>query len=231
MTSEISYSSLLIELDCLFDTRLGALMLMGEETLKHALPQYFQRPIDYFKDINNNQFLHLYANRDKEVLKNTGITQFKNFIEEFVSKTNQQVMNSPFHYKPKIVINIHPYVLDEEEIKVIILGVKTFTKGHADIEVVDMPYEALTPSFLKANISIIILYEYYKWLDIHSASKAFKRTTCPEVTMMGPAIYFKKPSKIEDEPFSDVEKLAAPFIGLKLLPVEFFSVLVDRTNR
>lgn len=56
------------------------------------------------------------------------------------------------------------------------------------------------------------MYEYHKWLDHFSANKFFEKITCPEVTMFGPAIYFKKPQQIIDDPFTDMQTLAKPLL-------------------
>jgi len=225
---EQKFSSLMISLDELMDTRLAALAVMGEETMKKVFSlkhQYFERLIDLFPGIDNQRFLEIYSNRDKRLLQKTGVTRLKGLLQEFAEKTSQQVLSTPFHYQPRIILNIHPYVLTENEIKVLIQTVRSITKNLADIEVVDMHYKQITPSYVKKELSVIVMYEYYKWLDYFSANEYFKKVSCPEVAMIGPAIYFTKPKQIDIDPFKDMQELAKPFIGLKLLPIENFSIL------
>lgn len=225
---EQKFSSLMISLDELMDTRLAALATMGEETmskvfgLKH---QYFERLIDLFPGIDNQRFLEIYSNRDKKLLQMAGVTRLKGLLQEFAEKTSQQVLSTPFHYHPRIILNIHPYDLTEAEIKVLIQTVRSITKDLADVQVVNMHYKQITPSYVKKELSIFVMYEYYKWLDHFSENKYFEKVTCPEVALLGPAIYFRKPQQIDTDPFKDMQELAKPFIGLKLLPIENFSIL------
>ena len=233
MSEERQFSSLMISLDELLDTRLAALASMGPETMKKVFGinhQYFERLIDLFPGIDNEQFLKIYSNRDKSLLTLTGVTRLKGLLEEFAEKTSQQVLSTPFHYHPKIILNIYPYILDEGEIKVLIQTLRSITKELADIEIVNMSYQQITPQYVKKELSILVMYEYHKWLDYFSANKFFERVTCPEVTMFGPAIYFKKPQQILEDPFMDMQALAKPFIDLKLLPIENFCILAKRKS-
>ncbi|MCK9517316.1 MAG: hypothetical protein M0Q87_14935 [Ottowia sp.] len=228
--SELKFSTAFIELDCLLDTRMGTLTSMGDSSIKAALDYgYYDRGMDLWPGVNETEFKKLYASRDKIILMNSFMTLMGGILKDFVKKTIEQVINTPFHYKPKVVVNIHPYVLTEDEVTNIILAVKQVTLGLADIEVVDLSYEQITPIYVRENLSLVIMYEYYKWLEIHSANGNFKKVSCPEVGMFGPGIYFKKPDykpKDNENPFEALEQLAAPFIALKLLPIEFFSIAV-----
>lgn len=232
--NNIENSTVLIELDALFDTRISVLAKMGDDTLAAAIKEnYHNRLIDFFKDIDNDLFRQLYDHRDKAILKDTIVTPMIVMLKEYCEKTLEQLISSPFHYKPKIMLNIFPYELLDEEIEVLIIAIANMTNKLADIQVVNMSYEDMTPMFFKEHISLVIMYEYYKWLEIHSEKGNFSKRACPEVTMFAPAIYFKSPDKKQikpdTNPFKAMETLAAPFIGLKLLPIESFSMILKKT--
>lgn len=232
-SDKLQYSTLLLELDVLLDTRLAILASMPEDALKQALSKdYHNRLIDRFVGVNNELFTKLYEQRDKKVLANALVTPIARMLKEFAQKTLKQIITTPFHYQPKIILNIYPYKLEEQEITVLINSIVTITSGLADVEVIDKSYEELTPGYLKKNVAIIVLYEYYKWIEAHSASNILRKSRCPEVTMLGPKIYFKVPEKADydvEEAFQEMEEWVGPFIGLKLMPIENFSFVGPAT--
>jgi len=228
-------STLFVEIDTLLDTRMATINTMGVDALKAVLDSgYHDRPFDIFPGIDDDIFKQTYAKRDKTTLAQAMVTPVSQIVKEFVVSTLDNINNSPFHYKPEVMLNIHPYVLEEEEIDVIIRAVKSLTMGMCDIEVVDMSQEQITPLFVKVNLSVMIMYHYDMWLEVHSLSGDFKKHTAPDVTLMAPRIYFKKPKNQPDpdmDPFSAMEKLVSPLIHLVLLPVETFSMVLKPVKK
>lgn len=221
--SDVIYSTLFIELDALLDSRASTLFRLNPEYLTSIQGEkYFERLSDEFEV---DGYKELYSNRDRETLKNMLITEMGGMLIDFCERTLENTAQTPFHYSPKIIINIHPYKLEEEEIALIIAGVRSLTRGMCDIEAMDMSYEQITPVFVKSKLTILVLYDYTSWLETQSLNKNFERTICPDVSLFGPRIAFKKLDSIENleiNPFEAMEQLAAPLINLKLLPVSHF---------
>lgn len=232
MTKQIETSTVLIELDALLDTRIAVIAGLGDAALDSVMrSDYHNRLMDVFENVDETLFNERYQNRDKTVLANAVLTPMGQMLKEFAFKTLKQMVETPFHYQPKIMLNVYPYKLTEDESKVLIASIIDITGGKADVQVIDVSYEDITPSYVKANLSILVLYEYYKWLEIHSENEKFKHATCPEVTLLGPAIYFKKPDNMpnnDTEAFEAMQTLASPLIGLRLLPIENFSMVYKR---
>lgn len=228
-------SAIFVELDTLLDTRMATLNRMGQEAVESALKAgYHSRPFDFFPGVDEAEFKRLYDARDKVTLAQALVTPICQLVREFVAKTLDNVHNSPFHYRPKIILNIHPYKLTEGEIQVFIKTFRALTLGAADIEAVDMSYEQISPLYVKTNLSVMVLYQYDQWLEVHSQSEAFKKVTAPDVSLLAPAIYFKKPEKKpkpDDDPFAAMQQLAAPFIGLALMPIENFSMVLKPVKK
>lgn len=233
MTEQVKYSGFFIELDVIFDTRLATLFSISEDAVKLAFDTgYHTRYNDDFKGIEIADYNKAYELRDKHILKNAVATPIMKFLQEFVITTTHQISTSPFHLYPKVIINTYPYKLTTVEEHVIIASMVGITRGDCDVELVHMPYEEITPAYVNDYVSVMVMYEYYKWLEIHSANGNLKVTSCPNVGLIGPAIFFKAPDKqrlkscekIKMTPFEAMEKIAAPLIGLQLLPIEYFSI-------
>ncbi len=222
---ETEVSAVLVELDCILDTRLATLKLMGDEVVTKALPMYFKRPIDAHPGVPLDVFMEAYSKRDKTTLQFSLATRILEVVEKFCVETRRNAINTPHKKKPKIYLNIHPYQLTDEEIDVILKAIVQSTKGVSDVEVVSMDLDALHPKWVKKHLSLMIMYEYDLWFEHHATAESFKTNSCPEVAMFGPMVFFKDPkTPPKDNPFAAIEQLAAPIISLSLLPAELFSV-------
>ena len=233
---EIKLSTLMVELDCLLDTRLGTLFSLGEDIAEQALTSnYYDRQEDKFPGVETDIFRAKYKLRDVSTLRNSGVTQIIQLIKEFVVKTLNQSIVTPHHYIPKIVLNTYPYKLSDKEKDNFVKVLMYLTKEECQVETIHMTYEALTPSYVKQVFSVMLMYDYRSWLECHAVNNAFKTQSCPEVSLIAPAIFFDGPLKLEDKqilekqkitPFKAVEMIAAPFVNLKLLPVNEFSFIM-----
>lgn len=230
--SESSTSILCIELDCLLDTRLATLYQIDPAAASDAMASgYEHRVEDRFK-VDAALFHSLYAARDRLILKNSLMTPMVRLCREFVEQTLRQKTDGPFQYTPQILINAYPYVLADSETETITRAVATAVKEYCDIQTVFYDYAQLSPAWVKQTCSILVLYHYPDWLEYHSLNGNWKKTTCPEVTLMGPALYFNglpsdqilaEAKQLQLTPFEAMEQLAGPLIQLSLLPIRYFS--------
>ena len=229
----IKFSTILVELDALLDTRIATIGRMGGDVLKTVLASnYHSRLIDYWEGIDNDQFKELYTNRNIVTLKESILTNIGILVADFCKKTIELNTTSPFHYKPKVSINIHPYKLTDSDINTVISSVVMLIDGMGDVEAIDVPYSYLTPKYLLQNTSVVVLYKYDDWLEANSVNDIIKKERCPEIGLIGPAMYFKRNDKLPDkEPFRDMEKLISPIIDLKLLPVSDFSFILPKLDK
>ena len=231
-TKELITSSIFVELDALLDTRLALLAYHDEKRLDAVLQSnvYHNRLSDSYPGLSIEEFYQLYNQRHKGILKYAIITPIVDLIKSFVYRTLKQAIHSPFQYKPKIIINVYPYQLTEEETAIIIGSLVGLTDSSADIEAVYASYEQIDPAYIKQHVSIMVLYEYVRWLDVHSQNGKLAKVTCPEVGLIGPKLYFKEYDNKEnhEHAFSSMEQLTQPFIALQLMPVNYFSMLFTK---
>lgn len=235
------YSVLMVELDCILDTRFTTLYKMGKEKVLSAFDEnYYKRTTDVFPGVSREDFQAAYSRRDKSYLDSPQKTPIMEMLSEFVLETNANVTSTPFHLVPKIILNIFPYNLSEDEISNLTAALSVITRGDADIEVVNMSPEEITPKFVKKNLSILIMYEFHKWLELHSLNENFKYVTCPDVSLIGPMLthtdkldveLIKKCDELGIHPFQAVELIFSPLISLKLLPIEHFCMSVKLKKR
>lgn len=226
-------SAIFVELDALLDTRLALLAYHDEKTLNKVLQAniYHTRLADSYPGLSIAEFYRLYDERHKGLLKYAIITPMIDVVKSFIYRTLKQTIQSPFHYKPKVIINTYPYQLTEEEVTIIIQSLIGLTDGAADIEAVYASYSEISPRYVKEHVSVMVLYEYTKWLDIHSGNGGFIKVTCPEVGLIGPQLYFKDYDSRENaqKVFTSMEQMTQPFIALQLMPVSYFSMIFTKS--
>jgi hypothetical protein len=231
----LEFSTCFIELDALVDTRMGILVSMtNDERFKNIyLNGYHTRDSDEFPGIDVDLFKQTYKSRTKKVLDNSMVTPMIRLLKEFCFKTVSNIGITPFNYLPKIIINTHPYDLNDEECGALLEAVVLATNKLVDVELVNMSYEAITPIYVKRELSMIILYNYGEWLELHCANKNFTKTICPEVQLIGPGLYpSPMPKNVKKSPddFARLEKEVDVFINLKIFNVSEFSMIIDLSH-
>jgi hypothetical protein len=221
---------LLIDLDALFDTRLVVLSEMEGDALTAALKHgYHERVSDSFPGVDFNDFKERYKKRDKRTLAKAFVTPLINLIKEFAIESLRNVNNTPFHNKPIVVINEYPYKLLSAEAAEIVNGVRHMTNGMCDIETVYLEPAQLTPLYVKLNLALMIMYDYEDWLEIHAVNGNWKKHTAPDVTLLVPMMSkldVTQVSKNMHDNFLEIQKAVAPFVDLKFINTENFSLVL-----
>ena len=225
-------STMMVYMDALFDTRLSQLYELNPDSVIDAIQgNYLYRDEEVFNGIDKNVYFEHYHNRTKSLLKNATITPMIDMMKQFVKETIVNSIAGPNPVRPRLVVNTYPYSLSIDECNLIKASVMGYIKGTAEVEVIYKSYEDLTPSYLRQEVSIVVMYDYYQWLEIHSISKRFETDRCPEVTLIAPGLYFKsKPTRQQSEqakelgmtPLGIIEIHAGPIIDLKLVNIEVF---------
>lgn len=232
--NKLPRTAFLVELDALLDTRMALLYReLSEEDFELAVKsKYFTRHVDDYKNLPFEKFRGLYRDRTKALLKDAIVTKIIDMIREFAMAVISNVVSSPHHFEPVVYLNTYPYDLDDEEIAAIHDMVKLKLKNICDIEVINLSYKQMTPSFIKSNnISYLAIYDYVEYLNCHVNENEFSEVTNPDVSLVCPAIIFSRPDKIGNPIINDTfalfEEQMQPFISICYMPVSDFSANIN----
>jgi hypothetical protein len=221
----IPKQTIFVELDALLDTRAACIASFGKEAIEqHITAGYYTRLTDAF---SLPGYVDKFRSRDKELLKDSMITPVFNMIVEFVSVTLKNNINSPQVYKPCVIVNTYPYILSDAECSKIVNILVHKTQGEADINIVTMDYDELTPSYVRQNVSLMVMYHAIDWLEAQADAGRFTTRACPDVSMLCPALGRGSKPLIDKDPFEVMETVSAPIIGLKFLPIESFCMIYN----
>lgn len=243
MSESTITQDILVELDCLLDTRAGTLARLGDDLVEQVLKSgYHTRRADWFEGVDMAEYERLYKGRDVITLAHSYPTDCFKTVRDLVRKIEQTVteQNSPYGRVNRIFVNTYPYKLSAEEQaeigKALVVRFGTMTP----VELVHLATKDLSPKHVRENYGFMFLYEYDPWLSEHFNVDPTKddirhalKNLLLNVTVFSPAIYYKKPPTVEEEdklakeighPLKLIETYAQTIVCLQLLDVAHFSL-------
>lgn len=182
----------LVELDVIFDTRLGTLALIDETYPAKALANnYLLRKSDDFAamvpGLELHQYQIQYAKRDLLTIANTRLTNFILNLKLIFERAYQELPSKPFVAKRTLYVNMWPYVVDGNLQSIIKDAIRLHCGDTFDIECVNYPITTLTPSFIKHSFTHVAMYDYDAWDTLHRAELI--KNPMPSVSFTIPKLF------------------------------------------
>lgn len=220
-----------LDLDCIMDTRLATLYLIHPSLSKEALENnYNKRQEDAFPKLSREMFRKAYKERRVDTLMQSTTTNVIAFLKPIVKQLIIETVTTPYAKDAKIWLNTYPYKLSADYVNAIGEQLHEELAGQMQIEIVHMAPQYITPLWCKEHMSIMFMYDFEDWLEMHT--EAFKKTRISEVQLYVPRLYLKgvptneKVTEVTNHiggPFEQFELAAAILIGLNFLDIEIFS--------
>lgn len=219
-------NNLLVELDCLLDTRLPILTMLDENIAKSMVADgsYQNRTIDQFKIIPRDMFTALYNSRNKAILNLAIPTLMIDVIKNFVNESIHRMKEMQDMEDIILYINVHPYKLSAEEILTLIEGLEVYVPN-VTIKVISMDYKALTTEWVSENLSLLIMYYGIEWIEYQHALNNTILNPILDVGIMVPALLNTTIDDNDvDEYLTKVEETFKTITRLSFISTKFFSV-------
>jgi hypothetical protein len=222
----MEYTTLLLELDSILDTRLSLLINTFKDRIDDILPIYFNRKTNEFKDIISlKDFNDLYKNRDRSVLKDAVICKSLLLVKDFVSVSLDNMIQTGLDIPPKLILNLYPYDLSSDEIKTIITSIIFHVGTEVDIEVAYLKHTDIEPIKLNKTIWGYLKFDYYNWLEDNGELFKDPNQRCPDTKLITPA-YFPVSNKDLNSLFIENGKKVDPYFYFKaglsyIIDIEF----------
>lgn len=222
------YTTALIELDSILDTRFSMLSIMFPDKIDEIIGLYFGRATNELKGIiSYEDFNNAYLNRDRSVLKHAVMTKVVLLLKDFVETALNNMINSSVEMPPKIIINIYPYDLSPEELKHITVALLFHVGNKVDIEIVYLAHQQITPLYLEREVWGYIKFDYYNWLEDIAKTLENKNERCPDTKLIVPSYLHVKEKDLHIL-FNQNGKKVDPFhyfkIGMSyIINMEFIS--------
>jgi len=234
---------ILIELDCLLDTRLGTLSKLSQQAAANAMNNdLWVRETDDFQTLSNGlvtneAYKTTYALRDVETLARSFLTNIVDYLGN-LTRTLQHNATDGIDVKDiYLTINTNRYDLTNEEIGLMIEGLRPHVALTTQINAVKYTIDQLTPGLLNANYDSYILYDFDEWDKRHR--EQLMKNPMPEFSIVAPRLHFT--GKVPDpsdlvsdgqtvDPFRLTQLIFMERLDLEFLPVFFYSVTRPATR-
>lgn len=170
--TKLSKSIFFMDLDSIFDTRLGLLSIMFPNLATAVVhdKSYFNRTSDKFEFdgvvITHDFIKPYYDRRNKNLLKCSGITLIPYIIANEVVRHKTTIDNGECLDPCKIFINTYPYKLLDEEKNNVKTVFYQYLNEEIDFEFVYMHNKDITVDFIKdTGIDLILKYDGLSWIE------------------------------------------------------------------
>jgi hypothetical protein len=120
-----------------------------------------------FFNVDKEEYLEKWRGRDEETLSKSTMTQIPLVMREILSKVTELQQNDPHLSVPKVVVNIHPYKLSDEVVDMLLSAMAIHAGEEYEYRHVSIPPQALTPQYIRSNWKIVLMYDFWEWLEHH----------------------------------------------------------------
>lgn len=226
-----------VDIQSLIDLRQGILsQLSATDDMAEYLVSndYNFRELDVFPLVDMVKYKEIEAASLKKTISLGTVTYIINSIKSKIVAAERRNVHAGKAEAPEIILNIHPFKLNNEELAAIqnLLFVKMGIESV--ITIVDIKMEELTPFLIKTTGFIAcFIYDFGKWFLLHS--NALMKIKLSDSTLYFPALYaveedkdqLKEINKIGfKDLFSYVEYLLSERIVISFLPAVFYSNII-----
>lgn len=222
------HAAMLVELDCIFDTRLGTLAKFGLDVYRDVqLKGYYNRVSDHFPGVDDAEFKKLYRERDAVTLSMSGITHVVSIVRDFVSRVHNLSATSPIKKIPRVDINLHPYNPPQSTLDLIEKALRVLIKDRFDLGYVKYSPEDLHYDLIKHTYDHAVMYNIGLWISAQGEDWEKRNRAHSDLTVFIPLLAHG--SNKEEIP-SDISNLAeefertiSPLVNVMQMPVVLFS--------
>lgn len=223
---------LLVDIDCLFDTRIGWLAVHHPEVFaKLPFQAYRNRFTDTWAEIIGIKDWHEhFRKRDVHALIASKPTVFFDVLGARLEGQLLQIqLHSPLE-RPSLTINLYPYTdLNGEETHAFERMFREFY-DMVHVDFICEPPERLTTEKLTSRWDGYAVWDWFKWIECNA--KHFEKKSMPGFLMIRTAMFTPEltPEVIEklksekSNPFSEAQRELAPFLSLETIDSALFSL-------
>ncbi len=231
----------LLDLDTIIDTRLGTIKKNWPENINAAnLEEYHGRDHIRIWDIfgiGKEEYIKAYAERDVITISNSFGTQLAEVLRSILSTSILKAEANQHIDQIKVVINVYPYKLNDNELQVmtgvlkdilmvnVIATSKIIGTGTVSIDLCKH-----SAGELKKQFDCIFIYDLVEWL--RKTNKLTAKHPAPTLTVYYAAILTEDSDedrrKITDgnvNPFKNVRRACAGHFLAEGLDIELFNII------
>lgn len=234
---------ILIELDCLLDTRLGTAFMLNDSSVLELVDNGYQFRVSdeldrFTTKFTNEEYTKAYKERTTAVLVYSQPTSYYLSLHELTSLSLDIASGGdPEANETEVIINTFPYDLEAYELEVLASSIGVNCAKGTKVSILNLDYKALSPKeILNMNIGEFVCYNLQSWIDSIEDTEVLKGA--PELILTTPALLKSKAEyetnkSIEIEgfstnnPFELLKITYAPYFNFNFTDVSLFSLYTE----
>ncbi|MNB58414.1 hypothetical protein D3C87_331660 [compost metagenome] len=236
--------NLMFDMDAMFDTRMGTLLLMRED-IPSILPlqTYRRRTMDDWETltgglISNEAFNERYAKRDIYTLRRSIVTGMVPVLMNYIDTLKERFFRGVDISSISVDINTWPYVLPGPIADSYQNCLRVLLPAYVKVNILHMEPVRLTPTFMKAHYNGWVTYDLDSWMKVHE--EELLGVPVNELAVITPKLFLKEPGEFEvgeGEVFSGMDKhgllemIMEDYLHIEHVPVSDFCFLLPRTYK
>lgn len=226
------HASMLIELDCILDTRHGTLAKFGTVELTKALTHgYFTRNSDHFYGIDPERFTQLHRERDAVTLSMSVMSHGVSIMKDFVKRVHLVSASSPVSKIPRLDVNIWPYNPPSSLLEKIEKALRVVINDRFDMSFVRYAPKELHYGLIKFTYDHLCMYNVGELIDTQAKDWERQGRGLPDVTVFSPMIsHSQNPADVPEDISETMEQIStamSPLLNIMFLPIHFFCTVAN----
>lgn len=229
METDETVKKLLVDLDCLLDTRLSTIFHLNKDAYKTLLKNkaYYTRLTDNFELltdglITQEAYLKAYQHRDKERLKHSSPTRMLKVLNQISKDIEAQSVTEPDTSGLIIGVNTYPYSLTEKEQEVLAISVEVYCSPSTKVHCVSIPLLDCTPLYIRDHWDMYITYNFDHWYTPHV--NTFFKVRNPRGLLYAASLFIKEPTETDIKAFFESQTQPNPFKLLEYTLLEYITI-------
>lgn len=233
---------IVVDLDCIFDTRIATVARFSQEAAEDLLRNHYEKRISddmskFTSRISYEQYKDAYAKRDVDTLAMARHTQFLHDMYTLVDNISKARTANPVGIgEIKILVNAYPYILEEWETEELMAGIQTYLPDFYQMEFIFRAPAQIDTQWLHANeIAGYFTYDLDQWVTacLEDPDKVklipgvgiFPAMLTPDESHMRAVIKENRnPQGVEANPFEATSLALAPAIAVEWMPSHVYSL-------
>lgn len=238
---------ILVELDALLDTRLGAMNKFSPSISKQLVADkgYYSRVIDDFDGYGAGttaMWRNVYNQRDLDVLTRSVPTAMHVMLAETIRDIYAQAIDNPIWKGAEVTINVWPYELPEidcmeicEATRMRIVPYDEDTEEYAyDVEFkwVSIPHDKLTTDEIREKWEIVVMYNFSDWFESQHKALLECERAASLAQLIVPALFKELPDRKSLRttdgghlnPFDETRRYLSLYFQLNFWDAQLFSM-------
>lgn len=236
---------ILIDLDCLLDTRQGTLLTISPEAAYEITSKedYHARESDEFTSeefgtLSTELYREVSERYKQEIIFKSLKTKMYLFLQELIDGYVKLALTTPHVSTITLEVNLFPYQFTETQVEYLMKALLAHLGNAAAISIVNFDIKDIPLKAISSKYESIITYSPVDWLN--SRHNELKVGTMKELTVYLPRMNAvralteqerKSLSKNVSDVYKFTEMVFAGFIRLNYIPVEYYCADVPYKKR